>query len=480
MESLQATTTKNGSVVLDDKALEQFLAQVRGPLLRPGDAGYDAARQVWNAMIDRQPALIVQCTGTADVMAAVRFAAAHDLLVSVRGGGHNIAGSAVCDGGLMIDLSMMRGVHVDPETRIARVQGGATWGDLDHESQAFGLATPGGVISTTGVAGLTLGGGMGWLSRRFGLSADNLRAADVVTAAGNRVMASDQENEDLFWAIRGGGGNFGIVTSFEFTLHEVGPLVLAGPTIHRLADASRVLRQYRDFAREAPRACCVWAVLLTAPPLPFLPERFHGTKIVSLFQCYSGDVEQGEQVLAPLRTFGDPIADAVAPMPYTVVQRLLDLQYVRGKRNYWKSHNFTDLSDSALDLLIAYAQTFPTPESDMVIHHLGGAINDRAPDATAYPHRDISFAVTPGARWQDPAQDGACIGWLQDWHAALAPYASGGAYVNFISERQGEQHRAYGTNYERLTQLKARYDPTNLFRMNQNIEPGVKKRASLR
>ena len=471
METLQATTLADGRVALEEETLNTLIAQVRGPVLRPGDAGYDTARHVWNAMIDRRPALIVRCTGSADVQAAVRFAAAHGLLVSVHGGGHNVAGTAVCEGGLMIDLSLMRGIHIDPEARTARVQGGATWGDLDHEAQAFGLATPGGVISSTGVAGLTLGGGMGWLSRRFGLSADNLRSADVVTASGERLTASADDNPDLYWALRGGGGNFGVVTSFEFTLHELGPIVLAGPTLYRLEDAPRVLRHYRDFAHEASRSCCVWAVILTAPPLPFLPERYHGTKVLSLFQCYSGDVDEGEQILAPLRRFGEPIADAVGPMPYTVVQSLLDAQYARGARNYWKSHNFTTLPDQALDLLVAYAEAFPTPQSDLVIHQLGGAINDVAPDATAYPHRDIAFAVTPGARWYDPAQDAACIAWIRDWYDALAPHASGGTYVNFISDRTGREASAYGSNYERLAHIKARYDPSNLFRMNQNIEP---------
>ena len=249
--------------------------------------------------------------------------------------------------------------------------------------------------------------------------------------------------------------------------------MLAGPTLYRLDEAPRVLRHYRDFAREAPRECCVWAVLLTAPPLPFLPEEYHGTKVLSLFQCYSGDVARGEQVLDPLRRFGDPIADAVSPMPYTVAQSLLDAQYARGARNYWKSHNFTELPDAALDLLVEYAHTFPTPHSDLVIHQLGGAINDVAPDATAYPHRDITFAVTPGARWQDPERDAACIAWVRAWHAALAPYASGGAYVNFLTEPTGQEHTAYGVNYRRLARIKDRYDPANLFRMNQNIQPAA-------
>ncbi len=471
METLRAATATNRSTFLDENTLQPFGERLRGPLLRPGDDGYDAARQVWNAMIDRQPALVARCTGTADVIAAVQFAAAHDQIVSVRGGGHNIAGSAVCDGGLMIDLSPMRGIRVDPKARRARVQGGATWADFDHEAQAFGLATPGGVISTTGVGGLTLGGGIGWLSRLHGLAADNLRAVDVVTAEGECVTASDEEHPDLFWGIRGGGGNFGVVTSFEFALHEVGPEVLAGPTVYRLQDAPDVLRHYRDFAGEAPRECCVWVVLLTAPPFPFLPEEVYGTKILSVFQFYAGDVEQGEEVLRPLRTFGHPIADVVGPMPYAAVQCIFDPLYANGARNYWRSHNFTRLADEALDLLVTYAETFPTPQSDMVIHQVGGAVNDVAPDATAYPHRDATFIVTPGARWQDPSGDEQCIAWMRAWYDALARYATGGSYVNFISEREGREQVAYGANYDRLVKVKGKYDPTNLFRMNQNIKP---------
>ena len=471
METLQATTRTAADGPLSDAAVEDFEAGLRGPLLRPGDDGYDAARAVWNAMIDRRPVLIARCTGTADVLQAVRFARQHDLLVSVQGGGHNVAGSAVCDGGLMIDLSLMRGIRVDPEARTAWVQGGATWGDLDHETQAFGLATPGGVISTTGVGGLTLGGGMGWLSRLHGLSADNLRAAEVVTAAGERVRTSATEHPDLLWGLRGGGGNFGVVTAFEFALHEVGPTVLAGPTVYRLGDAPAVLRHYRDFAHEAPRESCVWVVLLTAPPLPFLPEELHGTKILSVFQVYAGPVERGEEVLRPLRTFGRPVADAVGPMPYAAVQRIFDAQYEKGARNYWKSHTFTTLPDEALDLLVAYAETYPTPQSDMVIHQVGGAISDVAPEATAYPHRDATFIVTPGARWQDPADDERCIAWMRSWFDDLAPFATGGSYVNFISDRTGREQAAYSSNYERLAALKARYDPSNFFRMNQNVQP---------
>ncbi|MCL7454947.1 MAG: FAD-dependent oxidoreductase, partial [Anaerolineae bacterium] len=319
--------------------IQALKAQVRGEVLEPGDEGYDGARSVWNAMIDRRPALIVRPTGAADVIAAVDLARERGLLLSAKGGGHNIAGNAVCDGGVMLDLSTMNSVRVDPMARTARAGPGATMGDLDRETQAFGLATPGGVVSTTGVAGLTLGGGFGWLSRRYGLAADNLRSVEVVTAGGELVTASADQNPDLFWGIRGGGGNFGIVTSFEFALHVVGPDVLFGPTVYAYEDAPAVLRHYRGFAQDAPDECCVWVDSLTAPPLPFLPERFHGTRVLSVMQFYAGELEEGEEVLRPLREYGKPIADAVAPTPYAMAQRFLDDAYAKGYRNYWKSHN---------------------------------------------------------------------------------------------------------------------------------------------
>lgn len=457
--------------MLSQAAVRDFEARLRGPLVTPAHADYDAVRAIWNGMIDRRPAMIARCTGTADVIEAVAFARTHELPVAVRGGGHNVAGSSVCDGGLMIDLSPMRGVHVDPGRRTARVQGGATLGDLDHESQAFGLATPGGVVSTTGIAGLTLGGGFGWLSRKHGLAADNLLSVDVVTADGRLVTASADENADLFWGVRGGGGNFGIVTSFEFRLHEVGPEVLFGPTVYRLEDAADVLRHYADFAANAPRACCVWADLLTAPPLPFLPERDHGTKVLSLMQCYVGDLRTGEEVLAALRSYGAPIGDAVGPTPYAVAQSMLDPMYAKGARNYWKVHNFTDLPGPAIDVLIEMASILPTAQSDILIAQVGGAITDVAPEATVYPHRGSAFVVTPGARWEDPEDDGRCLEWLKRGSEALAEHASGGAYVNFITEAEGRERDAFGSNYDRLVELKNIYDPGNVFRLNQNIRP---------
>ncbi len=458
---------------MDRHVVHALAERCRGEVILPGDAAYDSTRAVWNATVDRRPAVIVRCRGTADIMAALRFAREQDLPVAVRGGGHNVAGNAVCDGGMMIDLASMKAVHVDPTSRVARVQGGATGGDVDHETQAFGLATPTGIISTTGVAGLTLGGGFGWLSRLYGLAADNLLSVDVVTAEGQLLTASEMEHEDLFWGLRGGGGNFGVAAGFTFRLHAVGPQVLFGPTIYRLEDAPGVLRHYRDFVSQLPKACTVYVDLLTAPPFPFLPSSAHGTKIVSVIQFYVGDFTEGERLLRPLRSYGRPIADAVGPMPYTRVQSIADALYEKGASNYWKSHNVTTLSDGAIEKLVASGERLPTPQSDILIHHLGGAINEKAADATAYPHRDTGFVITPGGRWDDPARGKACLEWVRACYDALSVHAIGGTYVNFVSEREGGARLAYGRNYERLVRIKNRYDPGNRFRFNQNIAPTV-------
>ncbi len=458
---------------MSEAILESLETSLRGELLRPEDDGYEEARRLWNGMIDRKPALIVRCTRVADVIEAVSFARESGVTAAVRGGGHSVAGLASVDDGIMIDLSLMRGVRLDAGARTARVQGGATWADLDRETQALGLATPGGIISTTGIAGLTLGGGFGWLSRKYGLAADNLLSADVLTAESEVVRASADENSDLFWAIRGGGGNFGIVTSFEFQLHEIGSEVLFGPTVYRLDDAPDVLRNYRDFTRDAPNECTVYADLLTAPPLPFLPEEVHGTKVLFLIQCYVGNLEEGEKVLRPLREFGEPLGDAVAPTRYAEAQSRSDPLYAEGARNYWKSHNLTTLSDEIIDSLVQCAARLPTPQSDILVHQLGGSINDHPPEATAYPHRDVQFVVTPGGRWDDPSQDERCITWVRECHRVLSEHAPGGVYVNFLGHDEGEERlrAAFGENTGRLRKIKARYDPDNFFRMNQNIMP---------
>ncbi|WP_236639845.1 FAD-binding oxidoreductase [Salinigranum halophilum] len=451
--------------------VEEFTAGFRGSVLEPGDDGYDEARSIWNAMIDKQPTLVAQCTGVADVIRAVNFARDTGLELAVKGAGHNIAGNALCDDGLVIDLSGMRSVRVDPEARTARVEPGATLADLDHETQAFGLATPVGYNSTTGIAGLTLGGGFGWLSRAYGLTADNLRSVDVVTADGELVHASETDHEDLFWGIRGGGGNFGVVTSFEFALHEVGPEVLSGLLVYPVEAAADVLRAYRTAAAAASDEVAVWCVLRHAPPLPFLSEEWHGKQVLVLGAFYAGAMADGEAALQPFRDIGDPIVDVISPHSYVAWQQAFDGLLEPGARNYWKSHNFVAFTDGMIDTLVAHMETIPTPISEIAIAQLGGAINRVPAAATAYPHRDAEFLMNLHTRWEDPARDEECIAWARELYDAMTPHATGGSYVNFISERDGEEKRAYGDNFARLVEVKTRYDPTNLFSVNQNVQP---------
>jgi len=454
-------------------AFEPLRGRLQGALCLPGEPGYEEARTVWNAMIDRYPAAVVRALGENDVRLAVDAARELEVAISIRGGGHNIAGDAVCDGGLMLDMSLMKGVHIEPETRTARVEPGATLADFDRAAQAFGLATPLGVNSTTGVAGLTLGGGFGWVSRKHGLTADNLLSADVVLASGGLVRASADQNPDLYWAIRGGGGNFGVITSFGYRLHPIGPEVLAGLVVHPASDARAVLRGYRNLVSNAPDELTCWVVMRKAPPLPFLPPAIHGKEVLILAMCYAGDPEQGQRALAPLRSLGQPIADAVGPLPYVAWQQAFDPLLTPGRRNYWKSHNLLELADGAIDVLLAHLDRMPSPECELFVAHLGGAVNRIAPGATAYPHRDIQFVINVHTRWGDVSQDQKCIAWARGLFDQLAPHATGGVYVNFMPEDEAQRvsRGAYGGNHQRLAQLKARYDPTNLFRRNRNIAP---------
>lgn len=460
------------TTTIEETTLEAFGDQLRGDLLQRGDEGYDEARTVWNAMIDKQPKAIARCAGAADVITAVEFARDLNLPLAVKGGGHNVAGNALCDGGLVIDLSQMNAVRVDPNANLARVQGGATMGDLDHETQAFGLATTGGIVSTTGVAGLTLGGGLGYLARKYGLTQDNVRSINVVTADGELVRASEEEHSELYWGMLGGGGNFGIATAFEFELHEVGPEVLAGRLIYPYDAAPEFLRFYRDFMHEAPDEVQCYAAFIQGNPAMGLPEPLHGETLVGAALFYAGDIEDGREALRPLREFGDPIADTVEPTQYTVHQQSSDELYQEGHRNYWKSHFFDDLSDEAIDTIVEHAGSLPTPFTTVFFEWMGGAIARVDSDATAFPHRDASVSFTIAPKWTDPAHDDELIGWAREFFDATAPYASDDVYVNYLSgDEQDRTRAAYGDHYERLVALKNEWDPENLFSVNQNIAP---------
>jgi FAD/FMN-containing dehydrogenase len=460
------------TVTLDARAA--LRSALRGKLVEPQDPDFDSSRTIWNAMIDRRPALISRCTGAADVIATVRFARDNRLSLAVRGGGHNIGGSALCKDGIVADLSAMRSVQVDPIGRRAWVEGGALLGDVDHEPQAFGLAVPLGINSTTGVGGLTLGGGFGWLSRTLGLAVDQLRAVDLVDANGTLLHVDAEHHADLFWAVRGGGGNFGVVTSFEFALNPVGPLVTAGLMIFPHEQAQQVLQQYARFTAQLRDDLSVWAVLRKAPPLPFLPASVHGTGMVALavFSPRTPDEVQGE--FATLRSFGTLLGEHIGPMPYTAWQKAFDPLLTPGARNYWKSHNFAALGAGAIDAIVDYAGRLPSPDSEIFLGMIGGEANRRAVDATAYPHRNTLYAMNVHTRWTDPADDAACIAWAREFFRATIPFAEGSVYINFLTEDEGERIReAYGPNYERLAALKARYDPLNLFCNNQNIRPAA-------
>ena len=454
------------------KPIEELKVGFTGEILLPSDDAYDNARTIWNAMIDKRPAVIARCATTADVVRGVNFARDTGLLLAVRGGGHHIAGNALCDDGLVIDLSKMKAARVDPARRRVTIEGGATLADLDAATQAHGLATPVGINSTTGIAGLTLGGGFGWLSRKYGMTVDNLESAEVVTAAGEVVRASASEHPDLFWALRGGGGNFGVVTRFEFRLHPVGPDVLSGLIVYPISEAKTVLQQYRDFCAKAPEELAVWAVLRQAPPLPFLPKEVHGQGVVALALLYAGDPKQGTPLIAPLRTFGTPLGEHVGVQPYVAWQQAFDPLLTAGARNYWKSHNLATLQEGLFDAVIAAVGTLPSPQCEIFFGAIGGATTRPAPDAAAYAHRDAQFVMNVHGRWEAPADDTRGIGWARDFFKASAPFASGGAYVNFLTADEGDRVRAaYGPNYARLAQVKRTYDPDNLFRTNQNIAP---------
>jgi FAD/FMN-containing dehydrogenase len=465
MTDLRMITSDGGDTVLEEASVQGFADSLRGLLLRPGDGGYDEARKVWNGMIDRRPALIARCAGVADVIAAVRFARTYELLVSVRGGGHNITGNAVCEGGLMIDLSPMKSVRVDPVKRAARAEAGLTWGEYNRETQAFGLASTGGVVSTTGIAGLTLGGGLGWMHGKHGLSCDNLLSADLVTAEGQLLTVSEDQHPDLFWGLRGGGGNFGVVTSFEYRVHPVGP-VLAGMVIHPMSRAKEVLRFYRDFCRSCPDEMVAAGALMTSPD---------GDPVAVIVAAYIGDLAAGEMAVAPLRKFGPPLVDTIAPTSYVALNTLFDAAFpYGGVQRYWKSSFLKELGDDMLDIMIARSAKFLSPMSNVFFFHLHGVAARVDRDATAFGLRDDQWDYDVISQWTEPAESARHISWTREFWKAVEPFSTGEVYVNHLDAEEGGRIRgAYSRSYGRLVALKNKYDPTNLFRLNQNIKPTV-------
>jgi FAD/FMN-containing dehydrogenase len=458
--------------------LTEAFGDFRGDLLLPTSPGYDAARRIWNGAIDRRPACIARCAGVADVVTAVRFARERDLEIAVRGGGHNVAGTAVCDDGIVVDLSAMRAVRVDTAGRTAWVQGGALWSDVDHETQAHGLATTGGIVGHTGVAGLTLGGGIGFLMRRHGLAVDNLLAAEVVTADGRVAQASADEHPDLYWALRGGGGNFGVVTSFRFALHPLGPAVLAGPVFWAAEDTTEVLRFYRDFVADAPDELGSVVRVGTVPPLPVIPEDLHWRPAIAVICCYAGAVDDGERRLRALRGFGTPLVDLLAPAQYAAFQGATDDTVLHGWHYYWKATSLAALSDETIAVIADHAYAAGSPRSYAAMFHMGGAVARVAPDATAYAGRDVAHHLVVDAVWLPDEHDelaAAEVAWARRFFQALRPLGAGGAYVNFLDadDDSARVREAYGDRtYRRLAEVKAAYDPDNAFRHNKNIRPG--------
>ncbi len=456
--------------------LTEFKSQLRGDLIEPHDPRYDTERQVYNAMIDRKPRMIVKCADVADVMAAIHFARKQDLQVSIRGGGHNAGGLGIWDDCLVIDLSPIKFVHVDPAARTVRVGGGCTWGDVDHAMHAFGLAVPSGIISTTGVGGLTLGGGMGHLTRKYGLTIDNLLAADVVLADGSFQVASPEQNQDLFWAIRGGGGNFGVVTSFLFQAQPV-QVVCAGPMLWNLDDAGNIMKWYREFIVDAPEEMNGFFAFLTVPPGPPFPEALHFKKMCGIVWCYTGSLEHANEILEPLRKFRRPAFEFFAPMPFPMLQGMFDGLYPPGLQWYWKADFVKELSDEAIALHIKHGSELPTLHSTMHLYPINGAAHRRKNTDTPWNHRDATWSEVIVGVDPDPANADHITAWARNYWEALHPYGSGGAYVNFMMEGEGEERirASYGENYDQLARLKTKYDPENFFRVNQNIRPATSK-----
>lgn len=470
--TLQLMGIDGKAVEVSAEALQVFKTGFKGQVLSAEDAGYDDCRKIWNAMIDRRPGLILRCSGTADVLHAVRFVAQHKLLNSVRGGGHNIAGLAVCEGGVMIDMSLLRGVWVDKRKRVAHAQAGCTLADLDRETQLHGLAAVMGFVSATGIAGLTVGGGFGYLTRQYGWTCDDLLSMEVVTATGQLLRVSEAEHADLFWALCGGSGNFGIVTDFEYRLHPVGPEILGGAVAWRGEDAEQVLQMFKDFTAKAPRELTCVGVLRKAPPAPWLPKEVHGQAIVAIFICYSGKVEEGEKLLAPLRSFGKPVADIVMKRPYTQMQSLLDATQPKGRRYYWKSHYLPRIDDRLIGLATAHAAQIKSPHSTMLLFHIQGALNERPAGFSPVGNRDANYVLNIAASWEAAADDAINIAWARSGFEAMRSCGTGGTYVNFLTEEEGRDRieAAYSSaDLQKLAAIKQRYDPEQLFRHVKSI-----------
>jgi FAD binding domain/Berberine and berberine like len=459
--------------VLGDGTVAELAEAVRGEVIRPGEDAYDEARAIWNGAHDRRPALILRCSGVADVIRGVQFARSQDLLLAVRGGKHSIPGFSTCDDGMVLDLSPMQAVRVDAAAGTARAEAGVTWSVFDHETQAHGLATTGGLVSSTGLAGFTLGGGIGWLMRKHGLTCDNLLSADVVTADGRLLHASEDENADLFWGLRGGGGNFGVATSLEYRVHSVGPTITGGAIFYPGERAAEILRFYRDWVNQVPDELTTVANLLTCPPAPFLPEEWHGKPLVAIIPVHCGSLEDGERAVRPLRGLGDPVADLIGPMPYTAMQSLIDPLWGPGAHSYMKAGWMGGLDDAAIDTLVRYRDEVTSPKTEIHVHHMGWSVARVPADATAFGDRSEPFLLNVLASTFTADGYDDAVSWAQDLYGAMEPALSGGTYVNFLSNEGEERVRdAYGEQkYERLVALKDTYDPTNLFRLNQNIAP---------
>jgi len=467
---------QHASIALEETAVQELAARMRGALLRPGNAGYEQALRVYNGMIDKRPALIAHCVDVADVIAAVNFAREHEMTLAVRGGGHSGPGLGTCDNGLVIDLSDMKGMRVDPSAHTVRVEGGCTWGEVDHATHAFGLATPSGFISTTGVGGLTLGGGIGYLARTYGLTIDNLLGVDMVLADGSFVMASADDHAGLFWAVRGGGGNFGIVTSFVFRLHPIGSAgtVYAGPMLWPMEQAADIMRWWRDFVRNAPETLGGWLAFLKVPPGPPFPTEFHARTMVGIVWTYAGPVEEGEAVFAPIRREHPAAIDFVGPLPFPVLQSMFDGLVPHGIQSYWRADFLNEISDEAIARHIEHASRLPTLESAMHIYRVDGSAHRCGPHDTAFSYRDANFAEVIVGFSPDPADADRLKSWVAEYWDAVHPYSAGGAYVNFMMEEGVDRIRAtYRDNYDRLAQIKRKYDPDNVFHVNQNIKPAA-------